>query len=251
MADRTVAVAGGTGLAGARVVDELRGQGDEVVVLSRGAGIDVFTGHRLDAALEGVDAVVDCTSTRARDAEVARRFFGTVASNLQTAAARAGVRRVVTLSIVGLESMAARGHYAGKLAQEWASRAGPVPATILRAAQFHDFGAQLMRRSRKGWFVPVPIQPVQTVDLRTVAAHLVRLGHGADEGATVHLAGPQRLTLAEVVRRTARARGERVVVVPVWLPGPAERAARAGAALPPDGAILDGPSFDAWLGERP
>ena len=250
MAGQRVAVAGGRGLAGAHVVDELRGQGVEVVVLTRADGIDVFTGHGLDAALEGVDAVVDCTSTRARDAEATRRFFGTVATNLQTAAARTGVRRVVTLSIVGLESMAGRAHYAGKLAQERASRAGAVPATILRATQFHDFGAQLMRRSRKGPLVPVPIQPVQTVDLRTVATHLARLGRGEDEGATVQLAGPQRLTLAEVVRRTARARGERVVVVPVWLPGSAERAARDGAALPPDGAILDGPSFDEWLGER-
>jgi len=245
-----VAVAGGSGLVGSRVVDVLREAGDDPRVLARGQGVDVVSGDGLDAALVGVEAVVDCTNTSARGADETVRFFGTVAANLQAAAARAGARRIVTLSIVGLEPMARRAHYAGKIAQERATREGPLPATILRATQFHDFGRQLMTWARRGPFVPVPIQPVQTVDVGTVAAHLARLARGDDEGATVQVGGPQRLTLADVVRRTARARGERLLVVPLWLPGPAERAARAGAALPPDGAVLDGPSFDEWLAEQ-
>jgi uncharacterized protein YbjT (DUF2867 family) len=154
---------------------------------------------------------------------------------------------VVTLSIVGLEAMATRAHYAGKLAQEAATRDGGLPATILRATQFHDFGGQLASWTRKGPFVPVPIQPVQTVDTGTVAQHLARLAHGEDEGMTVALAGPQRSDLTTVVRRTMRARGVSGLVVPLWLPGSAERAARGGAALPPAGAVIDGPSFDEWL----
>jgi uncharacterized protein YbjT (DUF2867 family) len=245
-----VAVAGGTGLVGSRVVDALHEAGDEVVVLTRSAGVDLVTGAGLSGALDSVEAVVDATSTPARTAEDARTFFGVVARHLQEASAAAGVRRVVTLSIVGLEAMASRAHYAGKLAQEAATRQGPVPATILRATQFHDFGGQLASWTRKGPFVPVPIQPVQTVALETVGHHLARLAHGDDEGTTVQLAGPQRSTLVDVVRRTLRARGDRALVVPLWLPGAAERAARGGAALPPDGAVIDGPSFDEWLASQ-
>jgi uncharacterized protein YbjT (DUF2867 family) len=245
-----VAVAGGTGLAGSRVVDALHEAGDDVVVLTRSAGVDLVAGTGLDGVLAGVEAVVDATSTSARTAEDASAFFGAVARHLQEAAAAAGVRRVVTLSIVGLESMASRGHYAGKLAQEAATRQGPVPATILRATQFHDFGGQLASWTRKGPLVPVPIQPVQTVALETVGRHLTRLAHGDDEGRTVNLAGPQRSTLTHVVRRTLRARGERGLVVPLWLPGAAERAARGGAALPPADAVIDGPSFDEWLANQ-
>jgi uncharacterized protein YbjT (DUF2867 family) len=245
-----VAVAGGTGLVGSQAVTALREQGDDVVVLSRGTGVDLISGDGLAEALAGVEAIVDCTSTPAQDAEGAREFFGTVARNLQAAAAEAGVRRVVTLSIIGLEAMAGRGHYAGKLAQEKATREGSVPATILRATQFHDFGGQLIEWLRKGPIVPVPMMPVQTVDTATVGCHLARLAHGDDEGRTVQLAGPQRSTIAIVARRTARARRVRVLVVPLWLPGETERHARRGAALPPADAIVDGPSFDDWVSRQ-
>jgi uncharacterized protein YbjT (DUF2867 family) len=242
-----VAVAGGTGLVGSTVVEALRARGDGVVVLARSAGVDLVDGTGLGRVLEGVEAVIDTTSTPARTPREAIAFFGTVARHLQQAAGAAGVRRVVTLSIVGLEPMAARGHYAGKLAQEREARAGAVPATILRATQFHDYGGQLASWRRKGPLVPVPLQPVQTVDLRTVGQHLARLAHGEDEGRTVQLAGPQRSTLPRVVKRTLRACGDRGLVVPLWLPGAAERAARGGAALPPPDATIDGPSFDEWL----
>ena len=42
-----VAVAGGTGLVGSRVVDALHEAGDEVVVLTRSAGVDLVTGSDL------------------------------------------------------------------------------------------------------------------------------------------------------------------------------------------------------------
>ena len=242
-----VAVAGGTGLVGAKAVGALASRGDDVVVLARSTGVDLAGPAGLGAALEGVEAIVDCTSTSVRQVREVRDFFSTVARTLQEGAAAAGVRRVVTLSIVGLEPMAGRSHYAGTLAQEAATRAGPVPATILRATQFHEFGGQVLARARRGPWVPVAIQPVQTVATDTVATHLARLAHGDQEGRTVHLAGPQRQQLATVVRRTARARGARVLVVPVWRPGAAERHARAGAALPPPDALIDGPSFDEWL----
>ena len=244
-----VAVVGGAGLAGRHVVEALGAAGDEALVLSRRTGVDAVTGDGLAAALEGVEVVVDVTqpSTTARAAATA--FFTAVGRNLQTAGAAAGVRRIVTLSIHGIDGLEGRSYFAAKLAHEEAARAGAVPATILRATQFHDFGAQLMQWTRKGPLIGVPIQPVQTVALPTVAEHLVRLAHDGVDG-TVSLAGPERDSLVRQVRAHVRAAGKRYVAVPLWLPGEAERRIRAGALVAGPDTLVDGPSFDAWLAGR-
>lgn len=242
-----IAVAGGTGLVGSEVARQATAAGHDVVVLSRSNGVDLVAGTGVEEALDGVEAVVDATSTTSQDRAECVAFFGSVARHLQAAAAATGVRRVVTLSIIGIDRMPDRAHYAGKLAQEEATRAGAVPATILRATQFHDFGRQLISWIAKGPLMPCPAAPVQTVAVETVAAHLLRLAVGEDEGRTVQLAGPQRHDLRSQVRRTARADGRRLFVVPVWLPGASERAAREGAMLPGPDAVIDGPSFDDWL----
>ncbi|GGF53331.1 nucleoside-diphosphate sugar epimerase [Marmoricola endophyticus] len=242
-----VAVAGGTGQVGARVVSRLRERGDDVVVLGRSAGVDLESGAGLAGALDGVDAVLDCTSTPAQSRVRCVHFFGAVARHLQTEAARAGVRRVVTLSIVGIDRMPGLGHYAGKLAQEEATRAGDVPATILRATQFHTFPLQLASQLGVGPLRLCLRQPVQPVDVDTVVSHLVRLVDGADEGRTVELAGPQVVSMTTAARRAYAARGRRRVVVPLVLPGASARAARRGAALAGEDTEIDGRSLDEWV----
>jgi len=59
-----IAVAGATGNIGARTVSALEGDGHEAIRISRSVGVDLTTGDGLDAALEGVDAVVDAVSGR-------------------------------------------------------------------------------------------------------------------------------------------------------------------------------------------
>lgn len=242
-----VAVAGGTGQVGSRVVSRLQARGDEAVVLSRSSGVDLVTGEGLVGVLDGVQAVLDCTSTTSQVRRVCVEFFAAVARTLQLAAAEAGVHRLVTLSIVGIDAMPGVGHYAGKLAQERETRAGAVPATILRATQFHTFPAQLAGTLGLG---PVRLclrQPVQPVDVETVVEHLLRLIDGQDEGRTVDLGGPQRLAMTTACRRTFRARGVHRLVLPLVLPGRSGRAARRGAALAGPDAILAGRSFEEWI----
>ena len=91
--------------------------------LSRRTGVDLTTGEGLDAALGGVDAVVDAANVSTLSAEAAIRFFETATGNLVAAAARAGVRHLVLLSIVGIDRMP-HDYYAGKLAQERVVEAG-------------------------------------------------------------------------------------------------------------------------------
>lgn len=57
-----IAVAGATGNIGARTVSALERNGHEAVRISRSLGVDLTTGEGLDAALDGVDAVVPDSS---------------------------------------------------------------------------------------------------------------------------------------------------------------------------------------------
>jgi nucleoside-diphosphate-sugar epimerase len=61
-----VAVAGGTGRVGAKLVSALEDRGHEAVALSRGRGVDLVTGEGLEDAIAGVDAVVDVTTIPSR-----------------------------------------------------------------------------------------------------------------------------------------------------------------------------------------
>ena len=120
-----IAVAGGTGTVGTHVVSISRERGHDVVVLTRSAGVDLMTGAGLDAALEGVDAVVDVASTFTQSAKVAAAFFGTVTRALLAAEKRQGVPHHVALSIVGIDG-SRYGYYIGKQEQERAITAGGV-----------------------------------------------------------------------------------------------------------------------------
>jgi uncharacterized protein YbjT (DUF2867 family) len=54
-----VAVVGGTGLIGSRVVRSLRDHGDEVRVASRRTGVNAYSGEGLREVFDGVHVVVD------------------------------------------------------------------------------------------------------------------------------------------------------------------------------------------------
>ncbi len=243
-----VAVAGGTGMVGSRLVTALRERGDEVVVLSRSEGVDLTTGEGLEAALAGVDVVVDVTSTYTNKHAEYVRFFGTVAERLQRAGAAAGVRRVVTLSIVGIDGLEGIAHYAGKLAQEKATEAGEVPTTILRASQFHDFAGQLIGWIAKGPLMPCPVQPVRTVELAAVVEQLALATRpDVERRVRIDLVGPREDMLHRQIRATAGARGRRLLVVPLPLPGAAWKKVRAGALQGGPDALVEGVDFDTWL----
>ena len=63
-------------------------------------------GQGLDAALKGVDAVVDAISSPPVGPDETREYFCTTTRNLLAAEQRAGVRHHVLLTIVGIHRMA-------------------------------------------------------------------------------------------------------------------------------------------------
>jgi uncharacterized protein YbjT (DUF2867 family) len=240
-----IAVAGGTGLVGRHVVDAVTAAGAEPVVLARSTGVDLLTGEGLEAALDGVHAVVDVSNVATIRRRVSVAFFTRATRHLLDAGGRTGVRHHVALSIVGVDAVDS-GYYAGKRAQEQLLSAAALPATVLRSTQFHEFAGQLLAAMR-GPIAPVPRMRTQPVAAREVAAELVALAQGPPLGMAPELAGPEERRMADLVRRLAHARGERRLVVEMPLPGSAARAAAQGALLPIRGGLRGRQTFEEWL----
>ena len=240
-----IAVAGGTGWVGRYVVEEVRAAGADPVVLARSTGVDLTTGAGLEAGLADVTAVIDVSNVITTSRSRAIKFFEAVTSTLLTAEARAGVRHHVALSIIGCDRVDL-GYYAGKRRQEKLVLAAGVPGTVLRATQFHEFAAQTLERG-KAFTVVVPRMLSQPVAAREVAHALVRLAGQPPAGLAPGLAGPDQLQMTDMVRRLARVRGLRRLVVPVRLPGDVGRQMAGGALLPDPGGLHGRLTYQQWL----
>ena len=246
-----IAVAGATGRVGRHVVDVLEGDGHEVVAISRSHGVDVITGDGLAAALDGAESVVDAATGPSPEQGAATEFFTTAARNLQEAGSRAGVRRIVVVSIIGTDKFTA-GYGAAKLAHERAALAGPVPARILRAAQFHEFVEVLMAWGSQGEVCYLPPMRTQLVAARTVAEALAALAvapQSAAAGEPVsEIAGPREEYLPDMAALLAARRGDVVKIEAASNPAdPDDALNSSGALLPGPDATLAGPTFEEWL----
>lgn len=241
-----VAVVGGTGQVGRHVVSALAATGHDPVVVSRSGGVDVVTGEGLDEALAGAAAVVDVSNVITGRRQVAVRFFTQSTERLLSAEEKGGVGHHVALSIVGIDDVD-WGYYDGKRQQERLVAAGPIPWSVLRATQFHEFPDQVLSATRRGPLAVVPKMRTQPVAAREVGAALAELAVGPPAGRTPDLGGPETFMLHDLARRLVRARGQRVLVLPVRLPGAAGRAMATGALLPGPDARLGTQTFEEWL----
>ena len=242
-----IAVVGATGAIGARTVAALQADKHDTVPIARSLGVDVLDRRGLTAALEGVDAVVDVTSTPAVDPAEATEFFGSVTSNLLAAERDTGVRHHVALSIVGVDRVNGNGHYVGKRRQEELVAAGDVPWTIQRATQFFDFPAMVA-----GWTTvdgvatlpPLLIQPVSSDD---VAARLAAVAVQSSLGLAPDFAGPETHDFVDMARRTLRVRGDERAIRASWRDQPFGVEMAGEVMLAGPGAIIAPSTFDDWL----
>ena len=170
-----ILVTGGTGTLGRPVVRRLHEAGREVRVLSRRSreakeGIeyvtgDLATGDGIEAAVDGAEIIVHCAGSSKGDEDKAR--------TLVRAAARAGTRHLVNISVVGADRVpvvsgadrAMFGYFASKLAAERVVADSGLPWTTLRATQFHDLILLVAQQMVKLPVIPVPagfrFQPVE------------------------------------------------------------------------------------------
>jgi uncharacterized protein YbjT (DUF2867 family) len=252
-ASKRIAVAGATGRVGRHAVDLLKAGGHDVVPISRSSSVDIVTGDGLAEALTGVGAVVDAATGSSPEQDAATEFFTTAARNLREAGVRAGVRRLVVVSIIGTDRFKG-GYGAAKVAHEQASLSGPIPARILRAAQFHEFVEELVGWGRQGDVSYVPKMRTRLVAARTVAEALVGLTTGPDsafatpsaEAPILEIAGPLEESLVEMAKLLVARRGD-----PVRVEGVSDDCdsdvLESGGLLPGPDAKLAGPTFEEWL----
>jgi uncharacterized protein YbjT (DUF2867 family) len=245
-----IAVTGATGRLGRPLVDILEEQGHEVVPIARSMGVDVINGQGLAEALDGVDSIIDAATGPSPDEQEATEFFTTSARNLHEAGVAGGVKRVVLVSIIGIDKFNS-GYNAAKLAQEQAALAGPIPTRILRAAQFHEFVEQLLDWGRQGEVAYVPAMRTQVVAARTVAETLAELAVDSEPtGPTLEVAGPRAERMVELARMVAAHRGNSLQVVESTDYFPESELYDSDAPLPGPDAKLAGPTFEEWLRDR-
>lgn len=255
-----ILVTGGTGTLGRLVVARLRNAGRDVRVLSRRSREDeediefvtgdLATGEGIEAAVHGTEIVVHIAGSSNGD-EVKARHLLPVAS-------RAGVGHLVYISVVGADRVpmasgidrAMFGYFGSKSGAEQVVAESGVPWTTLRATQFHELLFTTVRQVAKMPLIPVPtgfrFQPVAAAE---VADRLVELALGTPAGLVPDIGGPRVYTMSELIRGYLRAVGKHRLLVPVWLPGKAASAFRAGANLAPDRAVGHG-TWEEFLSAR-
>jgi len=195
-----IAVIGGSGLIGTKLVKRLRQQGHEVLAASPSSGVNTITGEGLTEALASAQVVVDVTNAPSWEDKAVLEFFETSSRNLLAAEAAAGVGHHVALSVVGTERLLQNGFFRAKMAQEELIQASKIPHTIVRSTQFFEFVNALAQSATDGQTVCLPPAFVQPIVSDDVAAALAEVALGAPVNGTIEIAGPERLPLDELVR---------------------------------------------------
>jgi uncharacterized protein YbjT (DUF2867 family) len=240
--DGLVLVTGVTGYVGGRLAPRLLARGRRVRCMVRdrrrlaGRGWseqteivegDVADAASLDRAFTGVDvayylvhSLKGASGFRRRDVELARAFG--------TAAARAGVRRIVYFGGLGDPQSELSEHLRSRQETGAALRCGGVPVTEVRAAVVVGAGSasfEMIRYLTER--LPVMICPrwvytrVQPIAVRDVLEYLAQcLTTPASAGRVIEIGGADVLTYGEMMLGYAEARGlrRRLLAVPVLTP---------------------------------
>jgi uncharacterized protein YbjT (DUF2867 family) len=122
-----------------------------------------------------------------------------------------------------------------------------VPPTILRATQFHELPAQMLKQLSFGPIVVAPKMRLQTVAAREVAQSVVDAALGAPRGRVPEIAGPEVNELPDLITKLIRARRARRLVVPVRVPGHVGHAIANGELLLGRDGLRGTQTFDEWL----
>lgn len=238
---RELLVTGATGRLGHRVVCEATEAGHKVRALSRSPRVgytgvhwaqgDLLGGTGIDEALDGIDTVIHCATQGTRNKDVVS------ATNLISAARRAGTNNIIYVSIVGIDRIPMP-YYKTKLRVEEALAASGLGHTIIRATQFHELIETMFSAQR---FSPalIAIKDVrfQPIDTRDVAAHLVSLVDKGPAGRVDDIGGPDVLGHDELGRVYLTSRNSRRRVVSLPLPGGIVAGFKSGANLVPANPI--------------
>jgi uncharacterized protein YbjT (DUF2867 family) len=228
-----VAVTGGRGFVGSEVVRQLRGAGSDVVVVARPGALPasdtvmaaITDVDALGRAFDGCEAVVlgaGINRERGRDTYDEVHIRGTKAAI--EAARRAGIRRLVLVSFLRARPDGPSSYHRSKWAAEQLVRASGLEWTIVRPGVVYGRGDHLLDHLSRAFHTfplfglvgraPRGVRPVAVAD---VARVLVAATAGDERlrDRTVHVLGPERLTLEAAVGRVADVVGRRPWFIPL------------------------------------
>ncbi len=247
-----IVVTGGSGDLGGRVVRELEARGHVAVSASRRTGVDLATGDGLDAVLDGADAVIHTASSQTKPQTVDVAGAQRIGQALRRVDSPA---HVVSISIVGSDRVP-YAYYRAKVDSERALAEAGIPATVLRATQFHSLAAFFATAGRVGPLTfAIGSMRIQPVDIDWVAERLTDYATGpAPSGyrRATDIAGPTAYTadqMAAILAAHDGRKAPRVVRIPPVLP--VMRGFSDGGILPGPEAETGGRTFEDWLREQP
>lgn len=245
-----VVVIGGTGQIGSKVVTKLQQLGHEAIAAAPQTGVDIISGNGLNEVLHGADVVVDVTNKITMDREASIGFFETAARNIMAAEIATGVRHHIALSVLRSDRLVASGYIAGKVAQEAQVLQGPIPFTLVRAAQFFELIPMMIGMGSVDGVVHLSGVQFQPVAAEDVAQTLVERVLADAVGGAYEIAGPEVFRINELAERYVGETGGtvRVDVDP--------EATYFGAPLldttllPGPGVHIQNSSFESWLAQQ-
>jgi NADH dehydrogenase len=283
--DMRVTVVGGAGFIGRQLVERLVRRGVLVRIVSRRAAdgrvpatqVERVVGSiedpvTLERAVDGTAAVVNLVGTTgAKNAEQFYALHRDAPRRLAEAARRAGVRRLVHVSAMGIGLDAPSLADRSKAAGEYAVREVFPGANFVRPALVYGPGDHFFTRfaelARSAPAIPLighgrtRFQPIHVEDLAEAIARV--LEEPDSVGRAFELGGSEIFSFRELVERLCRAIGRRPWLVPIPFPL-AEAGAYATQWLPrtpltvdqvrllkTDKVIRDPGSAPAALGVRP
>jgi len=220
----TVLVTGGTGSLGREIRKQLihtpyitrimsrreahPGEADDV----QWAVADLVDAPAITDAVQGVDVIVHAASaplSGKADVEGTRYLLD--------AAKSAGVEHIIYVSIIGVDQMQGFVYYKAKYDVEQMIKAGDVPYTIIRAAQFHGFVDYVLSTFLKVGLVPKgsKFQPMAPEDAAREYVKAVKVGPA---GHLPDIAGPEVFDSETLVDTLLAARGKSQLALRVPFP---------------------------------
>ena len=244
-----LAIIGGTGLIGSKLVTWLREHGHEAVPASPDTGVNTLTGKGLAEALHGAAAVVDVSNSPSFEENAVMEFFTRSTRTLLEHATTSGLTHYVALSVVGTERIPDSPYLRAKNAQETLIKNGGIPYSIVHATQFFEFVKRIADEATVGTTVRVPAVLIQPMAADDVAKAVGTVAVGAPLNGTVEVGGPQQFRFDELIRQELTARNDprEVVVDPHARYFGAELDERS--LIPAADARLSETRFEEWLGE--
>jgi len=234
-----IAITGGTGFVGRHLARELVRGGHQVVLIARGRdqrdpavvqlpGVRMVKASLTDVealrdALAGCDAVAHCAGI---NREIGAQTYATVhvagTANVVTAAADAGVQKIVMLSFLRARPACGSGYHESKWAAEELVRSSGLDYTVVKASMTFGPGDHMLDHlSRLLYTLPIfvtvglrekLVRPVAVQDVVRVLAAALTDTHISRK--TVALLGPEAVQLSEVARRVGLLIGKRPLIIP-------------------------------------